>query len=124
MQLRGRYSGPLNVIWDNAPAHRGEAVRECLAAAGLGIQLVNPRFHEGRLCLATARTSTPMRRSWGWVREDTTGNLRLGTKALVQERVNRFLAGLATRKDEAKRRCRTVLQSRAEGLPHLSQPDS
>ena len=27
-QLRDRHSGPLTVIWDNAPAHRGEAVRE------------------------------------------------------------------------------------------------
>ena len=27
-QLRERHSGRLNVIWDNAPAHRGEAVEE------------------------------------------------------------------------------------------------
>ena len=26
-QLRERHSGRLNVIWDNAPAHRSEAVR-------------------------------------------------------------------------------------------------
>ena len=26
----GPHAGPLNVIWDNAPAHRGEAVREYL----------------------------------------------------------------------------------------------
>ena len=25
-QLRRRHAGPQNVIWDNAPAHRGEAV--------------------------------------------------------------------------------------------------
>ena len=61
MQLRERYSGPLKVIWDNAPAHRGEAVREYLRMTGLG--LVNPRIHEGRRCRATARTSTPMRPS-------------------------------------------------------------
>ena len=29
-QLRERHAGALNVIWDNAPAHRGEAVREFL----------------------------------------------------------------------------------------------
>ena len=29
-QLRGRYSGRLNVIWDNAPAHRGVEVRDYL----------------------------------------------------------------------------------------------
>ena len=61
--LRERRPGPLRVIWDNAPAHRGEAVREYLGTPGLGLRLVNPRFHEGRLCRATARTSTPMRLS-------------------------------------------------------------
>ena len=34
MQLRERHSGPLNVIWDNAPAHRGEAMREYLRTPG------------------------------------------------------------------------------------------
>ena len=33
-QLRQRRSGPLQVIWDNAPAHRGEAVREYLRRPG------------------------------------------------------------------------------------------
>ena len=55
--------GRSGVIWDNAPAHRGEAVREYLRTPGLGLRLMNPRFHEGRLCRATARTSTPMRPS-------------------------------------------------------------
>ena len=55
--------GPLGVIWDNAPAHRGEAVREYLRTPGLGLRLMNPRFHEGRLCRATARTEAPMRPS-------------------------------------------------------------
>ena len=36
-----RPNGPLNVIWDNAPAHRGEAVREYLRTPGLGLRLVN-----------------------------------------------------------------------------------
>ena len=62
-QLRERHAGPLNVIWDNAPAHRGESVREYLRAPGLGLRLMNPRFHEGRLCRVTARTEAPMRRS-------------------------------------------------------------
>ena len=61
---------------------------------------------------------------WGWAREEATGNLCLGTKALVRERVGKFLHGLSTRKEEAKRRCRTVLQSRAEGLLRNTQPDS
>ena len=54
-QLRERYSGPLKVIWDNAPAHRGEAMREYLRRPGLGMRLVN--------LPGTARTSTPMRQS-------------------------------------------------------------
>ena len=62
-QLKEKHPGPLRVIWDNAPAHRGEAVREYLRTPELELRLVNPRFHEGRLCRATARTSTPMRLS-------------------------------------------------------------
>ena len=62
-QLREMHPGPLNVIWDNAPTHRGEAVREHPRTPGLMLRLVNPRFHGSRLCRATARTSTPVRRS-------------------------------------------------------------
>ena len=62
-QLKEKHPGPLRVIWDNAPAHRGEAVREYLRTPELELRLVNPRFHEGRLCRATARTSTPVRLS-------------------------------------------------------------
>ena len=61
---------------------------------------------------------------WGWAREEATGNLCLGTKALVQQRVGNFLAGLASRRNEVRRRCRTVLQSRAEALLPNSQPNS
>ena len=35
--LREWNSGPLNVIWDNAPAHRGESLREYLRTPGLGL---------------------------------------------------------------------------------------
>ena len=113
-QLRERYPGPLNVIWDNAPAHRGEAVREYLRTPGL--RLVNlpgysPDFNADEAI-------------WGWAREEATGNLCLGNKVKVQERVGNFLAGLASRKDEVQRRCRTILQSRAEALLRTSQPDS
>ena len=108
-QLRERHSGPLNVIWDNAPAHRGEAMREYLRTPGLGIRLVNlpgysPDFNADEAI-------------WGWAREEATGNLCLGSKEAVEERVGKFLSGLTTRKDEVKRRCRTVLQSRAETFP-------
>ena len=107
-QLRERHSGPLNVIWDNAPAHRGEAMREYLRTPGLGMRLVNlpgysPDFNADEAI-------------WGWAREEATGNLCLGSKGAVQERVGNFLDGLARRKEEVKRRCRTILQSRAEWL--------
>ena len=49
---------------------------------------------------------------------------RLGTIALMQERVNSSLGGLASRRDEVKQRCRTVLQSKAGGLLRNSQPNS
>ena len=113
-QMRQRHSGPLEVIWDNAPAHRGEAVREFLQTQGLGLRLMNlpgysPDFN-------------PDEAVWGWAREEATGNLCLGTKSRVQERIGNFLAGLNSRKEEVKRRCRTVLQSRAEKLLRDSQP--
>ena len=115
-QLRKGHAGPLNVIWDNALAHRGEAVREYLRTPELELRLVNlsgysPDFNADEAI-------------WGWAREEATGNLCMGTKALVQERVGNFLAGLASRRDEVRRRCRTVLQSRAEALLPNSQPDS
>ena len=61
---------------------------------------------------------------WGWVREEATGNPCLESKALVQQRVGNLLSGLASRSGDVKRRCRTVLQSRAEALLRDSQPDS
>ena len=115
-QLRQRRSGQLNVIWDNSPAHRGAAVREYLRTPGLELRLLNlpgysPDFNADEAIL-------------GWVREEATGNLCLGSKAAVQQRVGNFLGGLASPRDEVKRRCRTVLQSRAERLPRNLQPDS
>ena len=35
-RLRERHSGPLNVIWDNAPAHHGEAIWAVPAGAWPG----------------------------------------------------------------------------------------
>ena len=101
-QLRERYGERLNVIWDNAPAHRGETMREYLRTPGLNLRLVNlPGYSPG----FNADEAV-----WGWAREEATGNLCLGSRAAVQERVNSFLTGLTNRKDEVRRRCRTVLQ--------------
>ena len=51
-QLRRRHSGLLNVIWDNAPAHRGEAMREYLRTPGLGMRLVEPAGLQPRTSMA------------------------------------------------------------------------
>ena len=115
-RLRERHPGPLNVIWNNALAHRGEAVREYLRTPGLMLRLVNlpgysPDFNADEAV-------------WGWVREEATGNLCLGPKALVQQRISNFLAGLANWEDEVKRQCLTLLQSKAEGLARESSPNS
>ena len=83
-QLRKRHFGPLQVIWDNAPAHRGEAVREYLRRPGLGLRLVNLPGYSPDFNAAEA--------IWGWAREEATGNLCLGSRAAVQERVGSFLA--------------------------------
>ena len=114
-QLREKHGGRLNVIWDNAPAHRGEVLREYLRTPDLDLRLVNlpgysPDFNADEAI-------------WGWAREEATGNLCLGTRAAVKERVNGFLTGLSSRKDEVRRRCRTVLQSRAEAFLRDSRPD-
>ena len=118
-QLRQRHSGPLQVIWDNAPAHRGEAVREYLRRPGLGLRLVNLPGYSPDFNAPDFNADEAI---WGWAREEATGNLCLGSRAAVQERVGSFLARLTSRKDEVKRRCRTVLQSRAESLLRDSQP--
>ena len=115
-QLKEKHPGPMKVIWDNAPAHRGEAMREYLRTPNLKLQLVNlpgysPDFNADEAI-------------WGWAREEVTGNLCLGSREAVQERVGQFLAGLTHRKEEVRRRCRTPLQSRAEAILRDSRPDS
>ena len=114
-QLKEKHPGPLKVIWDNAPAHRGEAMREYLRTPGLGLQLVHlpgysPDFNADEAI-------------WGWAREEATANLCLGSREAVQERVGQFLAGLTHRKEEVKRRCRTTLQSRAGTILSDPRPD-
>ena len=50
-QLRERRGGRLKMIWDNAPAHRGAAVREYLRTPELNLRLVNlPGLQPGLQC--------------------------------------------------------------------------
>lgn len=107
-QLRGNHPEPLVVIWDNSPAHHGEAIREYLATPDLNLQLVSlpaysPDFN-GEEAI------------WDWAREEVTANTCLGTKARVQQKLGEFFRGLAERTAEVKRRCRTELQARADAL--------
>ena len=115
-QLKEKHPGPMKVIWDNAPAHRGEAMREYLRTPDLKLQLVNLPGYSPDFNAAEA--------IWGWAREEATGNLCLESREAVPERVGRFLAGLTHRKAEVRRRCRTLLQSRAEAILSDSQPAS
>lgn len=107
-QLRERHPGPLIVIWDNGPAHHGEALRKLLARPGVDLRLVNlpaysPDFNGDEAI-------------WDWARDEVTANTCLGTKANVREKVGAFFAGLTQRTEEVKHRCRTALQARAEAL--------
>jgi transposase len=106
--LTAQHPGPLIVIWDNGPAHGGEALRAYLATPGLKVQLVrlpaySPDFNADE-------------HIWGWARAEVTANTCLGTKAAVQEKVGAFFAGLAERTEEVKQRCRTKLQAEVAAL--------
>ena len=89
MRLGGRGTlGSLNVIWDNAPARRGEAVREYLRRPGLAsLADGEPAFSRAAwLCRATVRTSNADEAVWGWAREEAHQDILCpGTKALVQQ---------------------------------------
>ena len=128
-QLRERHPGQLNVIWDNAPAPLRQA-QEWRGGAGVppgtwpGDAAGEPSSSRGQALPGYSPDFNADEAIWGWVREAATGNLCLGTKSRVRERVGNFLTALASRKDEVKRRCQTVLQSRAEALLPASRPDS
>jgi transposase len=107
-QLREHHCGPLLVIWDNGPAHAGDAVREYLTTPHLGLRLVRlPAYspdYNGDEAI------------WKWVREEVTANRCLGTKARVQAEVGAFFRDLAQRAEEVQTRCRTLLQKEAAAL--------
>jgi transposase len=102
-QLRARHPPPLIVIWDNAPAHGGDPIRSYLATPDLRLPAYSPDFNADE-------------HVWSWIRKDVTANPCFGTAAAVRAHVDPFLAGLATRTEAVKRRCRTVLQTRADAL--------
>ena len=75
-QLRVQHTQPLAVIWDNSPAHSGDEIRAYPTTPGLSLRLVNlpsysPDFNADEAI-------------WGWVRQETTANQCLGTRAGVR----------------------------------------
>lgn len=113
-QLRERHPVPLIIIWDNGPAHRGDALRTYLATPDLHVQLVN--------LPAYSPDFNPDEAIWKWARAEVTANSCLGTKAKVQVEMAHFFDGLADRVGEVQSRCRSALQELA-ALPPLSTAD-
>ena len=69
----------MEVIWDNTPTHRWEAMREYLRTPDLNLQLANlpgygPDFNAEEAI-------------WSWAREEATSNRRLAARVGVQERL-------------------------------------
>ena len=63
-QLRHRNDVGLTVHWDNAPAHRGEALRSYLQTPGFNLRLLNlpgysPDFNADEAIWGWARESLP-----------------------------------------------------------------
>jgi transposase len=107
-QLCEKYPGLLIVIWDNGPAHRGEAIRTYLKTPNLQLRLValpaySPDFN-------------PDEAIWEWVREEVTANTCFGTAAKVREKVDAFFVSLTKRAAEVVQRRRRELQALADQL--------
>jgi transposase len=107
-QLRVNQPGPLIVIWDNSPAHHGDAVRSFLATPDLRLRLVALPSH--------SPDYNPDEAIWDWIREEVTANTCLGTKAKVREKVGGFFQRVRERAEETRSRCRTLLQADADAL--------
>ena len=102
-QLRAAHPEPLIVIWDNAPAHRGEALRAYLSTPDLRLRLValpaySPDYNADEAI-------------WKWARAEVTANTCWGSSERVRAELATFFNGLAARTDEVMQRCRTRLQS-------------
>lgn len=107
-QLRANHPGPLVVIWDNGPAHGGDALRAYLSTPDLRLRLVrlpaySPDYNADEAI-------------WDWIRQEVTANTCFGTQATVRAHVDAFFRDLRTRIEEVKTRCRTVLHAHARAL--------
>ena len=98
-QLRERHGGRLDVIWGNAPAHRGEALREYLRRPGLDLMPVNTVSSTGRALPGYSPAFNADEAIWGWVREEATGNLCQGDQRANAGTVRRLPGRSAPRQD-------------------------
>ena len=81
-QLRGQHPEPLTVIWDNSPAHRGDAIRAYLTTPNLNLRLVNlpsysPDFNADEAI-------------WCWARQEATGQPAPGNPCRSPEESGRL----------------------------------
>jgi transposase len=106
--VRACHAEPLVVFWDNAPAHSGDALRTYRTTPGLRLRLARLPAYSPDFNAAEA--------IWDWARDEVTANTCFGTAARVRAHLDPFFAGLAARAEEVKRRCRTVLQAKADAL--------
>lgn len=102
-QLRAAHAEPLIVIWDNGPAHRGDALRSYLTTPDLNLRLValpaySPDYNADEAI-------------WKWARAEVTANTCWGTADRVRAALDEFFAGLAERAEDVRRRCRSQLQA-------------
>ena len=103
--LRADFAGDLIVIWDNGPAHHGDAMRTYLQTPDLHLRLI--------ALPAYSPDYNPAEAIWQWIRAEVTANTCFGTAASVAAAVTQFLAGLGDRTEEGKQRCRSELQTAA-----------
>jgi transposase len=119
-QVRAHQAEPLILIWDNGPAHSGDALRAYLATPDVHLRLVR--------LPAYSPDFNPDEAIWGWIRAEVTANTCFGTRAKVQQHVGQFFRDIVRRTDEVKRRCRRTLPAQADALAPLidailGQPD-
>src|SRR5207253_1951970 len=98
-QLRASYAGPVTVIWDTGPAHRGEELRTYLRTPDLGLRLValpaySPDDHADEAI-------------WKWAWAEVTANTCWGTTSRLRAELATLCDGLAARADEVTPRGRT-----------------
>jgi transposase len=103
--LREEFPGELIVIWDNGPAHHGDALREYLATPDLQLRLL--------ALPAYSPDYNPAEELWKWLRDEVTANTCFGTGAHIAAAVWEFLLSLNTRLDEVQQRCQNELQTAA-----------